>query len=131
TGEDFEEDSLETIEYVVRTNVVGYLACAHEALGRMKAEGRGHLILIGSMSADLREPGGSAYVATKAAIQGFAESLRKTANEQGVRVTLIEPGKVATDLVDQTEEAMRRHIDELKMLTAEDVAGSVLFALLQ
>lgn len=131
TGEDFEQDSLESIEYVVRTNVVGYLACAHEALARMKEHGRGHVVLIGSMSADLREPSGSAYVATKAAIQAFAESLRKTANEDGVKVTLIEPGKVATDLVEQSEAEMRQSVADLKMLTPEDIAGCVLYTLLQ
>jgi NAD(P)-dependent dehydrogenase (short-subunit alcohol dehydrogenase family) len=103
TGEGFEDDDLERIEYVVRSNVVGYLACAHEAVARMKVRGRGHVVLVGSMSADLREPDGSTYVATKAAIQAMAESLRKTVNEDGIKVTLIEPGKVATDMVDQSE----------------------------
>jgi NAD(P)-dependent dehydrogenase (short-subunit alcohol dehydrogenase family) len=131
TGEGFEEDSLESIDQVVRTNVVGYLACAHEAVRRMKERARGHVVLVGSMSAELREEEGSTYVATKAAIQGFAESLRKTVNEQGIKVTLIEPGKVATDMVEKPEAEMEREIGKLKMLRPEDVAGVVLYALRQ
>ena len=131
TGEAFQEDALETIEYVVRTNVVGYLACAHEAVSRMTRSGVGNIVLLGSMNALLREPEGSSYVATKAAIQGFAESLRKTVNEQGIKVTLIEPGKVATDLVDEPETEKQRRIDAGEMLMPEDVAEAVVFALRQ
>lgn len=131
TGEGFEEDELEAIEYVVRTNVVGYLACAREAVRRMKARGRGHVVLVGSMSADLREEDGSTYVATKAAIQGFAESLRKTVNEQGIKVTLVEPGKVATDMVEKSGAEMEKEIARLRMLRPEDIAGAILYALRQ
>lgn len=131
TGDGFEEDPLERIEYVVRTNVVGYLACAREAVERMKQAGGGHVVLVGSMSADLREPEGSTYVATKGAIQAFSESLRKTVNEKGIKVTLIEPGKVATDMVEKSPEEKREAIEKEEMLTPEDIAGAVLYALLQ
>lgn len=130
-GEEFEEQTLENIDYVVRTNIVGYLACAHEAVLRMKRSGEGHVVLVGSMSADLREESGSTYVATKAAIQAFAESLRKTVNEDGIKVTVIEPGKVATDMVDMPEAEMEKRIAELQMLRPEDIAATVLFALVQ
>jgi NAD(P)-dependent dehydrogenase (short-subunit alcohol dehydrogenase family) len=130
SGEGFEEDPLERIEYMVRTNVVGYLACAHEAAARMKERG-GHVVLIGSMSADLREPDGTSYVATKGAIQAMAESLRKTLNEEGIKVTLIEPGKVATEMVDATDAQKEEKIAALEMLRPDEVAGAVLYALLQ
>lgn len=128
-GGSFQGQSLESIEYVVRSNVVGYLACAHEAVVRMRRQGSGHIVLVGSMSADLREEGGSTYVATKGAIQAFAESLRKTVNEDGIRVTLIEPGKVATDMVEKSPAEMVRWIDDQKMLRPEDIAAAVLYTL--
>ncbi|CAA9363489.1 MAG: hypothetical protein AVDCRST_MAG68-4623 [uncultured Gemmatimonadetes bacterium] len=59
SGEDFPDESLEEIDRMVRTNVVGYLACAHEALRRIQERERGHVVLVGSMSADLRESGRS------------------------------------------------------------------------
>lgn len=130
TGESFVEDPLERIEYVIRTNVVGYLACAHEAVARMQGAG-GRIVLIGSMSADLREPEGSSYVASKGAIQAFAESLRKTLGGQEIRVTLVEPGKVATDMVRASPAEKREKVDAGEMLEPEDVAGVVLYALMQ
>lgn len=131
SGDSFEGESLESIEYVVRSNIVGYLACAREAVARMRRQGGGQVLLIGSMSADLREEGGSTYVATKGAIQAFAESLRKTVNEQGIRVTLIEPGKVATDMVEKSDPEKEQAIAEHKMLRPEDIAAAAIFALVQ
>jgi NAD(P)-dependent dehydrogenase (short-subunit alcohol dehydrogenase family) len=130
SSEPFEGEELDELEYVVRTNLVGYLACAREATRRMKGRG-GHIVNIGSMSADLREPKGSVYVATKAAIQGFSESLRKTVNPDGIKVTLIEPGKVATDMVDQSRAEKEEREEELKMLRPEDIAACVYYSLTQ
>ncbi len=131
SGESFQEQSLEEIDYVVRTNVVGYLAVAHEGVPRMKERGGGHVVLVGSISAGLREEDEGTYVATKAAIRAFAESLRKTVNEQGIKVTLVEPGKIATDMVDKEQEEKEEAIAGLEMLTPEDIAGSILYTLLQ
>ncbi|HEV2146994.1 MAG TPA: SDR family oxidoreductase [Longimicrobiaceae bacterium] len=131
TGGGFEGEALDEIEYVVRTNVAGYVACAREAVERMKRRGEGHVVNVGSMSADLREPEGSVYVATKGAIQAFSESLRKTVNPGGIKVTLIEPGKVATDMVEMPDAEKREKEEALEMLRPEDVAACVYFALVQ
>lgn len=126
-----EEHSLEEVQYVVNTNLVGYIACAREAVSRMERRGGGHIVNIGSMSADLREEENSVYVATKAAIQGFSESLRKTVNPSGIKVTLIEPGKVATEMVELPAAEKEEREAELKMLRPEDIASCVLFCLSQ
>lgn len=130
-GDEFEKQELEDLEYVVRTNVVGYIACAREAVERMKGRDGAHIVNIGSMSADQREEGGSVYVATKAAIQGFSESLRKTVNPDGIKVTLIEPGKVATDMVDQPGLLKRVQESRERMLKPEDIAACVYYCLTQ
>ncbi|MEZ2337387.1 SDR family oxidoreductase [Mucilaginibacter sp. RCC_168] len=115
---------------VVNTNLLGYIACSRMALDRMKNKS-GHIVLIGSMSADVREPQSSVYVATKAGIQGFAESLRKEVNESGVRITLIEPGAVDTDMQPQTTDEKQQAVDKQEMMTAEDIAAAVCYALAQ
>ena len=130
------ENGLDEIRYALDTNLFGYLACAHEAIARMKhgdgADGNaGHIVNVGSMSADLREAGGDVYAATKAAIQAFSESLRKSANKDGIRVTLIEPGAVATPMQEKTPEEQRRKIDAMEMLVADDIARCVVFCLAQ
>ncbi len=118
-------------QYILQVNMLGYLACAHEAVKRMKDKGGGHIINIGSMSADKREEGSSVYVATKAGIQGFSESLRKEVNPLGIKVTLIEPGAVSTDMQPGTEEDKREKEKNMKMLKPEDIAQCVLYVLTQ
>ncbi len=125
------EMSFEDSQYVVQTNLLGYMVCANEAVKRMKARGEGHIVNIGSMSADVREEGSSVYVATKAGIQGFSESLRKEVNKLGIKVTLIEPGSVGTDMVDKSVDEQKQQQEAMKMLKAEDIAACVVYCLTQ
>src|SRR5690606_6636658 len=117
---------------VLHINLLGYMAFTHEAAIRMREQGSGHIINIGSMSADEREKGSSIYVATKAGIQGFSEALRKEVNPLGIKVSLIEPGAVGTDMQGQfSPEEQRKEEASLKMLKAEDIAACILYILSQ
>jgi NADP-dependent 3-hydroxy acid dehydrogenase YdfG len=118
-------------EYLVKTNLLGYMACTHEAVARMNPAGGGHIVNVGSMSADVREKGSSLYVATKAAIQGFSEALRKEVNEYGIKVTLIEPGAVGTDMQPESVREQREKVAKGEMLKAEDIASCVHYCLIQ
>ncbi len=129
SAESLEEETGETAEYAVLTNVSGYLLCARHALERMRENA--HIVLIGSISADRREPRGSVYVATKAAIQGFAESFRQEAAEKGIKVSLVEPGKTGSDMIEETMEEQRESQERLEMLKAEDIAVAVEYILTQ
>jgi NADP-dependent 3-hydroxy acid dehydrogenase YdfG len=117
--------------YALETNILGYIACTHEAVERMRRKGEGHLVNIGSMSADLREAGGPIYSATKAAVQAFSESLRKTVNKENIRVSLIEPGAVATPLQEKPPEQEREMIEKMEMLEPDEIAESVYYVLSQ
>lgn len=116
---------------VINTNLLGYVACTHFALERMKLQKRGHIVNIGSMSADVREKDSSVYVATKAGIQGFSESMRQEVNEQGIKVTLIEPGAVGTDMQPVSVPDQQEQQKSMEMMKAEDIAHAVLYALTQ
>ena len=118
-------------QYVLDTNLLSYLAFTAGAIERMKQAGRGHIINIGSMSAGLREATGSVYVATKAGIQAFSEALRKDVNKDGIKVTLVEPGLVDTDMQKKTTAEKLQKVEDLEMLTAGDIAVAVLYALSQ
>jgi len=125
------EGGYEDWQYIINTNLLGYMAMAHEAIERMKAHGQGHIVNIGSMSADVREKGSSVYVATKAGIQGFSEALRKEVNPLGIKVTLIEPGSVGTDMQPESPEEQRQKAEKMEMLKAEDIAACVLYTITQ
>jgi short-subunit dehydrogenase len=125
------EGGYEEISYIVQTNLTAYLACSQYAIQRMEAAGKGHILNIGSMSADVREEGSSVYVATKAGIQGFSEALRKELNPKNIKVTLIEPGAVDTDMQPGSESEKQEQMDNLEMMPAEDIGMAVAFCLAQ
>jgi NADP-dependent 3-hydroxy acid dehydrogenase YdfG len=82
---------------------------------------KGHLLLTGSV-AGRRALQGSLYSSTKWAITGMGESARQDFNGTGVRVTVIEPGMVATPFFDNEVSGV---------LEAEDIARAVLYAVEQ
>ena len=49
----------------------------------------------------------------------------------GIRVSLVEPGSIGTDMVDESPEQQKKAQEDLKMLKAEDIAESILFILSQ
>jgi len=118
-------------EYVVRSNLLGYMYCAQEAINRMKSRKQGHIVQIGSMSADERAKNTSVYVATKSAIQGFTEALRKEVNEMGIKVSLIEPGSVGTDMQEESPQEQLQKEARGEMLMAQDIARCIEYCLIQ
>jgi NADP-dependent 3-hydroxy acid dehydrogenase YdfG len=117
--------------YVVETNLTGAMASAREAAKTMEKQGTGHIVLIGSVSADTRGKDSSVYVATKAGMQGFSESLQKELSEKGIRVTLIEPGQVGSDMQESSPAEQAKAINKQEMLRAEDIAVAVHYTLTQ
>ena len=124
-------DAYDEIKYVIDTNIMGYLAFAREAVARMSLQGSGHIVNIGSMSAEVREESGTVYVATKEAIRGFTAALRKEVNPLGIKVSLVEPGAVTSDMQPGTKEEHREKIEKMEMLESQDIAMSILFCLCQ
>jgi len=80
----------------------------------MRPRGSGHIVNIGSMSADQREPSNDVYVSTKAGIQGFTESLRKNVNKDNIRVSLIESGAVNTSIQENPEAQNREKVEKME-----------------
>jgi NAD(P)-dependent dehydrogenase (short-subunit alcohol dehydrogenase family) len=115
---------------VIDVNLTGMVCCALEAMQRMKGSG-GQIVFTGSMSAHVFDERASVYVATKAGLRGFATSLRKEANPLGIRVCLIEPGTISSDMVDETAEQQEEMIADQRMLRPGDVARAIHFMLTQ
>ena len=128
-GDSLTNDDESTWDYVARANLVGYLTCARHAIERMPAAG--HVINIGSISAEHLNPGGEIYTATKAGVRAFSETLRKGVEQRGIKVSLIEPGRTGSDIHEQPVAELEKEQAEEKMLIAEDVAACVLFCLRQ
>lgn len=115
--------------YAVDTNLTGVFAGARQAILRMIEQGGGHLLFVGSISAENKSAGESVYAATKAGLQAFAETLRKEVQDKNIRVSVIQPGSVATPMQGSGDEEMQAAIDRHEMLHAEDIADAIHFML--
>ncbi|MBB2770850.1 MULTISPECIES: oxidoreductase [Mycolicibacterium] len=93
----FEETPLAELRAQFATNVFGVAATLQAALPAMRERRSGHLMAVTSMAGLMAVPGMSAYCASKFAVEGMLESLRKEVAQFGIHVTAIEPGSFRTD----------------------------------
>jgi len=120
---------------MIHANVFGVLYCTHAALPLMHAQGSGHIINVSSVAGRVARAGSGVYNLTKFGVGAFSESLRQEAVALGVRVTLVEPGAVATELAGHNRpevlEQMAKRFQGVTRLEAEDIANAVLYAIAQ
>jgi NADP-dependent 3-hydroxy acid dehydrogenase YdfG len=118
---------------MIHANVFGVLYCTHAALPLMREQGSGHILNISSVAGRVARAGSGVYNLTKHGVGAFSESLRQEAVPMNVRVTLIEPGAVATELPTHNRpevlEQMAKRFEGVTPLAAEDIAGAVLYAI--
>ncbi|MGW8668055.1 SDR family NAD(P)-dependent oxidoreductase [Streptomyces niveus] len=120
---------------MIDTNLLGSMYTAHAALPHL-LESKGAVVQISSTSGRTASAGGGVYGATKFGITAFSEALRQEVTAKGVRVIVVEPGMVATELATHiTDPAMqalaKNYADSMRTLQSEDIAGVVLYALTQ
>ena len=115
---------------VIDANLVSYVGCAKKAIERIRKSGRddGQVILVGSISVHIKAVGESVYNASKGGVALFAETLRKEMIPEKIRVTLIEPGAIATHLQPYSDEKLKEFEQDFEMLPAGEVAEAILFA---
>lgn len=87
-------------------NVFGVLYGLQPVVERMKAQGRGHVAIVGSVSGYFGLPAASAYGASKAALNNMAESLKFDFDKMNIRIQVVNPGFVETPLTDKNKFAM-------------------------
>jgi NAD(P)-dependent dehydrogenase (short-subunit alcohol dehydrogenase family) len=115
---------------VIDANLVSYVGCAKKAIERIRVSGRddGQIILVGSISVHIKAVGESVYNASKGGVAMFAETLRKEMIPEKIRVTLIEPGAIATHLQPFSDDKLAEFERSLEMLPAAEVAEAICFA---
>jgi NADP-dependent 3-hydroxy acid dehydrogenase YdfG len=115
---------------VIDSNLSSYLGCSKRAIERIRNNGRadGQVILVGSISVHIKAIGESVYNASKGGVALFAETLRKEMIKEKIRVTLIEPGAIATHLQPYDDARLHEFEEGLEMLPAAEVAEAILFA---
>ncbi|RYM05091.1 SDR family oxidoreductase [Sporolactobacillus sp. THM7-7] len=88
--------NMDETEKMLSVNVTGLMACTQAALPQMIRQGRGQIVNIASMAGKLATPKSSVYSATKHAVIGFSNALRMEVEDQGIGVTVINPGPIRT-----------------------------------
>lgn len=117
---------------MVELNLLGVMYLCQAALPHLVAA-RGDVVVVSSVAALVARGGFAGYGASKFGASAFAEALRQEMCPKGVRVTVVAPGLVATELAGHvTHEPSRRAIEQrlaaLTPLRPQDVADAVLWA---
>lgn len=118
-----EETTLDEWKKVFEVNVQGVFLGSRAVPPHMKERKSGSIITISSDVARYTIPNGSAYTATKYAVQGFSGSLAQEVREYGIRVGTINPGMVDTFFA-ESKQGLEEKKDWLKV---EDIANAVVY----
>ncbi len=122
-----EETTLEEWETVQAVNVRGAFLCTRESMKRMRQNGGGRIINIGSVVSQKGYPRQSAYTASKHALLGLTKVTAVEGAEAGIIAQIICPGGVDTEMVGDA----RPDLDRTKLIAPKDVADAVMFCLQQ
>jgi len=121
---------------MIELNLTALITASQAAARSMAKRGAGDIVNISSTAGRTANPNGAGYSATKWAVVGFTESLRKELVPAKVRVTVIEPGLAQTELRDHvahaaTKQAVENWANSVRQLQSEDIANAILYAVSQ
>jgi NADP-dependent 3-hydroxy acid dehydrogenase YdfG len=132
---------VEEWQRMVNLNVLGLLYCTHAALPHLLSAAEGaprevaDVVNVSSVAGRVARLNSGVYNATKHGVGAFSESLRQEVTTRHVRVTLIEPGAVATELAFHNRpeilEGMAQTFGGIEIMHAEDIAESIRYAVTQ
>lgn len=122
---------------MVALNVQGLLYVAHAALPHLletaEREPRqvADLVNVSSVAGRVARMGSGVYNLTKHGVGAFSESLRQEVTQRHVRVSLVEPGAVSTELVShnrpEIQEQSERRFEGLERMVADDIADAITY----
>ncbi|KAF1344428.1 nonribosomal peptide synthetase 10 [Delphinella strobiligena] len=122
-------------DLTVDVNCKGLLHCLSSTVPGMLARGSGHIVAISSDAGRKVFPGLGVYSASKFFVEATLQSLRLETAGKGLRVTSVQPGNTATDLLGMSTdaEAIKQYGEPTgaKILDVEDIANSIIYALKQ
>ena len=122
---------------MINANCFGVLYCAHAALPLLGEAGGGDIVNVSSVAGRQAALGSAVYNLTKWGVNGFTEGLRQEALHIGVRASVVEPGMVATELLDHnTNPVVLEAAEKLREqvgtpLSSDDIARVILYIVSQ
>ena len=116
---------------MIDANLYGVLHCTQAAIPLMKGRPGAMICSVSSVGGRYGVENWSVYSATKFAVVGFHDALRKELGPDRIRVTVIEPGAVWTEFSHNVAEALDQRRTQLDALRSEDVAQALVYAFAQ
>jgi len=101
----------EVLRAQFEANVIGWLDLTRRIIPAMRARHEGRIVFCSSVLGLIAAPYRGAYCASKFAVEALADTLRMELAGTGIRISLIEPGPIATRFIEHALEAYRRNID--------------------
>lgn len=128
----FEKSTRQEWKATIDANLYGVLNCTQLAIPLMRGRKGAMISSVSSVGGRYGIAGWSVYNATKFAVVGFHDALRKELGEEGIRVSLIEPGAVHTNWgFNVPADKMKERRDSIEALTADDIANALVYAFAQ
>jgi NADP-dependent 3-hydroxy acid dehydrogenase YdfG len=132
-----EHAPVEEWQRMVELNVLGLLYCTHAALPHLLKAAEdsprrvADVVNVSSVAGRHARAGSGVYNATKFGVGAFSESLRQEVTQRHVRVSLVEPGAVETELAGHNRpevmETIRQRFANMERLQSEDIADAVCY----
>ncbi len=117
--------SIKDFDRLIGINLRAVYLCCQHALKLMLPAGSGYIINISSVVGFKGYPNQTAYTASKHGVAGLSKALSAEVQKQGIRVSIIYPGGVDTDLAGQ----VRPDLDRSVLMQPEDIAQTVMYLL--
>ncbi|WP_105034106.1 SDR family oxidoreductase [Cryobacterium aureum] len=116
---------------MIDANLHGVLNCTQAAIPLMRGRAGAMICSVSSVGGRYGTATWSVYSATKYAVVGFHDALRKELGEEGIRVSVLEPGAVWTEFGENVSDALLTRRTQLEAMQSEDVAQALVFAFAQ
>ncbi|HEY6330354.1 MAG TPA: SDR family NAD(P)-dependent oxidoreductase, partial [Blastocatellia bacterium] len=132
---------LEEWQRMMEINVMGLMYCTHAAIPHLiraakdGPRGVADLVNISSVAGRVARRGSGVYNATKHAVGAFSEALRQELTQEHVRVSLVEPGAVNTELGShnrpEIQEMLKARLGQIERMESDDIARAIAYLILQ
>jgi NADP-dependent 3-hydroxy acid dehydrogenase YdfG len=132
-----EQAPVEEWQRMVQINVLGLMYCTHAALPHLlgaaqdSPRGVADVVNISSVAGRVARAGSGVYNATKFGVGAFSEGLRQEVTKRHVRVSLVEPGAVETELTShnrpEVRETIKARFADMERLQSEDISDAITY----
>jgi NAD(P)-dependent dehydrogenase (short-subunit alcohol dehydrogenase family) len=127
-GGPVEFEPIDDFRNTIEINLIGQVAVT-QAFLQLVREGRGTVVFLASIGGRIASPFMSSYSASKFALEGIGDTLRREVSPWGIDVVVVEPGSIATEIwrkgSDQVEEQMKQMPSEAERLYGDQMRSWV------